>query len=717
MFCFELTSLNIMISNPNQNEDVTPAMVLFQQPDVKPKLDIINKLVNTSPEKAQKFFHEDTTKSTVNPHKMAPHIPCLPKLFKGGTTPHLPFGSQMLATSCEMNGQRILVDPSRYQINTLSNPVLDQYLKNMDSCPYETLPQWVSAVPWKISSNPKFIERFRKRLAWAPSSLYKYKLQATQIFQFIKSRDPENLGKKITNPANLKENLLNTDPTAVLEVFLFHKAQKGLAASYIKSFGKALTNMYKFYEIPCSIDQNRLEEIESATSKCWGKKKKPTQAIPSKVLRYLFTFLKLHDELAFNFFVLAFLMALRASEMIKLHKDHITFRNNFEGNPVIEIKIPTTKTHQRTSDDFSLQVYHKLSPCSNEKHIIDPYVIIKKFYDSAHKRDGYIAPFIGNQTERTRALYAWFRTLKIEFPKWLLQTHQLQLDTSLWRYHSLRTTFVGVMRTFGMSWENIKHRTGHSFESKCTRDTYFFNALMSEGFNSEIEQILSQNLDAQKLFYINDADDALHEFLHSDESDHDQFFIQPAKLRTGSIGSPAATAKKRSKRNKKSKIYVTPKLTRSLTQKLSSKPFYKASSRIFSPMKDGFKNSNSSFLSNFKFSKLKTPRKSFSRKAFKSSPRPPIETSFKTPRRRTKDRYEYRGTPTTMLDSPDAYVPPYFVERSPDVRTPPPPPGARLQKAFKPISSTPRPPKKFVSPNTFQSLFPIQKITKNKFFP
>jgi hypothetical protein len=92
--------------------------------------------------------------------------------------------------------------------------------------------------------------------------------------------------------------------------------------------------------------------------------------------------------------------------------------------------------------------------------------------------------------------------MKWDFKQWVLREKKLEVNVTKWRYHSMRTTFVGIMRGLGMSWTDIQLRTGHKFDSTVTRDTYFMNALMSNEFDDKFEQILDSNLDARNLFLL-----------------------------------------------------------------------------------------------------------------------------------------------------------------------------------------------------------------------
>ena len=694
---------------------------LFSKQDTAKKQHIIQQYV--SPPLAQavanyRSDHEDD----FPPLQESNNEQLQPSPLCGGIHPPIPYSESPTGFRTEVLGQRLIVDAQRLYGQQISNITLQEAFDGLHKIPKKDLAAWVKALPFEISSSPEFLRRFRKKQAWAESSLTKYRTQTRQIFKFLQ----QNKLFPIKDPSNFEANLKMIDPTVALECFTFHKAQTGLASSYIVSFRQSLINMFKFYELPCEIDLDRLKEIEKACSKTWGKRRKPTQAIPTKILRYLFVWLKQKDRLAFDFFALAFLLALRASEMIALHKEHVTFSDTMEGSPTLCIKLPLTKTHQETSDDYSLFTFNKIAPDTYDeiKDPLDPYMLVKKFYDTADQREGFLAPFSGTQDARKRALYAWFRVLKREFPGWLLREHKFELDTSLWRYHSLRTTFVAVMRTFGMSWENIKHRVGHSHDSKTTRNTYFFNAMLSEGFNHEIEKILASNIEAQKLFFIADDDDALDEFIFSAEEDHGEFVLQPERLTVEPFGSSSIITRSRKRRNsfhnrKEAALRKLKNKTRTITSFPLATPIVVNDYDPHTPVR--FSNARRK-ASPFLTSCPEAPPKTFAGspllttiramtpvRSHKKSPRPVYETRFPNrPHRHTQNIYEYHA-PLTYTPDEDEYIPPNFVEYSPPCKTPPPPRSTLLREAFDPTREViyTIPENDFSAQQSFQALFPL----------
>ena len=58
------------------------------------------------------------------------------------------------------------------------------------------------------------------------------------------------------------------------------------------------------------------------------------------------------------------------------------------------------------------------------------------------------------------------------------------------------------MRLMGLSWDDIKLRTGHSYDSNCARDTYFMNCLLTNEFDQNFENMLNQNMEAQHIFLL-----------------------------------------------------------------------------------------------------------------------------------------------------------------------------------------------------------------------
>lgn len=305
--------------------------------------------------------------------------------------------------------------------------------------------------------------------------------------------------------STVREILADIDQTVAFPNFLYVTCRKKIAASSIGRFEHALYHALRFFSIPITINKKYAKSQVEMCKKLWGLAPKPTAAIPKRVLRYLFVFLKQTDTHMFKFFTFAFFTASRVGEMLKLKRSDFFFSPESADRPWIKLRLRNTKTRNKCSNDGLWLTFYKLRPLVADptQEILDPYELSLYWYqNSGTSLDNHIVPFSGSLSQRSRQLYRWFRDMKWDFKQWVLREKKLEVNVTKWRYHSMRTTFVGIMRGLGMSWTDIQLRTGHKFDSTVTRDTYFMNALMSNEFDDKFEQILDSNLDARNLFLL-----------------------------------------------------------------------------------------------------------------------------------------------------------------------------------------------------------------------
>ena len=305
--------------------------------------------------------------------------------------------------------------------------------------------------------------------------------------------------------STVRDILTEIDQSVAFPHFLLMESQKKIAASSIDRFKHALFHGLRFFAIPITIDLTYAKQFVTMCQKVWGLAPKPTAAIPRRTLRFLFEFLETTDPKMFKFFAFAFFTASRVGEMLKLVRGDFTFSPPSAEKPWVKIKLRNTKTRSRFANDGHYLTFSKLRPLTADptKQFLDPYELARYWYiHSGASPQDPVAPFAGTLSQRSRQLYAWFRHMKWDFKNWLAREKGIEIEVTKWRYHSMRTTFVGIMRGLGMSWEDIQLRTGHKFDSAVTRDTYFMNALMSDEFDEKFEEILDQNMDARTLFLL-----------------------------------------------------------------------------------------------------------------------------------------------------------------------------------------------------------------------
>ena len=323
--------------------------------------------------------------------------------------------------------------------------------------------------------------------------------------------------------------LTQIDQTVALSEFLIWKCRLGIAASSVRKFPAALRHILNFYDIPNTLNRSTIEGVVTTCKKTWGLAPKPTAAIPKKILRLLLQFLKKTNFNKFCFFAFAFLCATRVSEILNLTKSDFTFSPACSDRQWVRIKFRNTKTRSEHKEDGHTITFHKSqrlpqSQTQERNYQIDPYELSVYWYREALSHpQGFVAPWVGSYATRSRRLYSWFSDIKRTFAFYLKTRKNLDIDISNWRFHTLRTTYVGVMRSIGLSWEQIQLRTGHKYDSQVTRDTYFMNALLSEQFDDTFDKLIQNDLSAQQIFLLeNEPTDLENQAL--DDQMHEEFF-------------------------------------------------------------------------------------------------------------------------------------------------------------------------------------------------
>ena len=355
---------------------------------------------------------------------------------------------------------------------------------------------YVEMLPSHIRTHPDFIRAFTIQFAYADSTRESYWCSFRKMITYFHSLCPPS-------PGVLEWEYLASIPLEqALQSWLMQRCLEGTAANSVNKWFDSLVFVCKYYNIPREFDTDQTRNMIKACKKVFGKAPKNTFALNRKLLRYLFDFLRAQDLISYRFLLLNFLCANRASEAVKIHRDNVHFHLDHEQRPYVTILIPNTKTQNMALDDGKKLTFHRLRTKPGQPpFMFDPYSIVEYFYNKAHLNGGWLCPFKGATAPlRRRRLYHWFGAMKKAFALWLKATCGLDVDTSNWRFHSIRTSYIGIMRKCGLSWEQIQLRTAHQLDSKCTRNTYFMNALLSEGFDDDFEKLLEENADLQQLF-------------------------------------------------------------------------------------------------------------------------------------------------------------------------------------------------------------------------
>ena len=287
--------------------------------------------------------------------------------------------------------------------------------------------------------------------------------------------------------------------------FLLWKAYpKKITKDYLTQFRTAMNYLRRACNTEPWGRGSLSSQMIASIGKYMCKRSKGTRAIPYKILRILFTFLEKHaSQDDYEIFLFAFCCASRASEIVKLETSHFSFvDDSWEDTPFVRVKFFNTKTHNRTLDDHHLVTFYK----KNNENVVCPYRLAKSLVLKAQRRG---TRYVGNfgqaknasYDSRSYYFYKWFRNLKHSFGAYLKE-HQMPYDTSQWRFHSIRTTFVGLLHKWGLSWTQIQVRTGHRFDSESTRQVYATNALLTQGFDKTFDNVVQTNEQAREIFTI-----------------------------------------------------------------------------------------------------------------------------------------------------------------------------------------------------------------------
>ena len=271
------------------------------------------------------------------------------------------------------------------------------------------------------------------------------------------------------------------------------------------------------------------QSLSSHIIKCAGRilcaAPNPTEAIPYLILRELTYFLQENNTHEWLIMALAFNCASRASEIIKLKLSDISFENKAYHRNKVRVKFFGTKTKSRHKGDFHLVTFYERKAYRHSC----PYRILTELVKLAKKEGRKYLGCWGekNFSSRSYHFYKWFRNIKRTFRPWLKAKKGWDFDTSKWRFHSIRTTYVGLMHMWGMSWDQIRARTGHKFDAQSTRETYCFNALITADFDKSFDEVLSNNVEARSLFGVESAEDVPSdrraEVLHEEKYSEDYF--------------------------------------------------------------------------------------------------------------------------------------------------------------------------------------------------
>ena len=385
-------------------------------------------------------------------------------------------------------GKLIAARTSQFSNNPLGTSILF-WIKVLIDSKYEEFPRILDQTPKNVRENPLFLRVFARRASVADNTHEGYMRKVEALLKFANKEQlvflpDSNIFKFLKSP-----NLAN-----ILKLFLMDKARtKGIAKNYIAGFRLAINYALKLFLFNKTLDISEFKNYHSAICRLFGRKAKATQAIPPTIFRLLLQFLKKTDEQSFKIFYLLFILGTRAGEAIDIRKTDICNFKTFDSIGY-RINIVRPKTQKTTKDDGRTIVFRN----TKTQDETNPYLLIRYFltHDPQSK---YLVPFYGTRSRRLQKLWSWFRNIKINFQTWLLRKHNINYDTSAWRIHSLRTTLIGFMKLSKIPTQVIRHHVGHQYDSEVTEKIYFFNCLLSEGFNPVFEKSFDRVLQFSNL--------------------------------------------------------------------------------------------------------------------------------------------------------------------------------------------------------------------------
>ena len=350
----------------------------------------------------------------------------------------------------------------------------------------------------------KLLTPGQKNSAWLAAAL---KVQGTTLKDYWKNiREfkaflEQNGSLKQTNWKIFYMLVGSNECEAILEQYLHDLVQKkkkeknGLIKVRTSiNYVREILQVKKFYKKGRSINF-----IQNLASK-YLRKPKRTNDIPYKILLEFFKFLEDTDPFAHKIFFVAFNCSSRASEIINLKVEDVKFENeDWEMHPHVKLEFKRTKTRKDFVDDFHLVTHYQNK--NEGQHCL--YLIMLQLYNTAKERKHpYILSLFSKTNSDTRKaqFYVFFDKIKTDFDRHLKENRGWNFDIKNIRFHSFRTTFIGLMALWGMSWDQIKLKTGHKFDAETARNTYFANSLMTHGFDKSFGEIMENNEQAKKLF-------------------------------------------------------------------------------------------------------------------------------------------------------------------------------------------------------------------------
>ena len=296
------------------------------------------------------------------------------------------------------------------------------------------------------------------------------------------------------------------DITHMLVIFLHNKSDQGVALGTLKQYTTALNFARKLLGFSPIPNPDFVGNATRAIARTKCRKPKGTKAIPLKSFRRFLRFLKRKGPRTHAFIGLSFWAGSRASEAVSINTESFYFYRNSQGKRAVKLTFFRTKTKKRYVDD-----HHTVNFVESSRNIKFCAYRLSAWFCQNFREGTFLAPFpVEDPKNRLPNLYKWFNRIKKEFSIWHQDIFDNDIDTHEWRFHSFRTTLIGYLKRLGLDWGQIQMRVGHVLDSKTTREVYYMNAIMTEGFDQTFEELLEKK-SAQGLLLGEDSDDLTSE--------------------------------------------------------------------------------------------------------------------------------------------------------------------------------------------------------------
>ena len=474
-----------------------------------------------------------------------PFTPCPIEL-----TPLSIAGSTVLANRRRVTYHQISSNITFQQVSTLTN--LSQTKAE------DRLNRWVQ----KNNNHPTALAFMHTFFSIENSTKKQYLNKYRQIYDFAKRTLPWKNRK--FNPQQLIT--IKDLPDLVIR-FLTDKGEEHVAKNTLKGYVAAIIFFRKLFNLPPLTKRALIRTTINSIARRKSKRPVGTTAIPLYVLRHLLKYLRRIGARHFGFFALSLWAGSRASEARNIKPKHFRYFKTNQGKSSVEITFHRPKTKKQFMDDHHKVIFTR----SKDSYKCCPYRAAL-FFTSRIPPNDYIAPFgQGTEAQRTSKQYLWFQRIKKGFAEWYLQETGKEIDTSKWRFHSIRTTLVGILRKGGLDWDQIQLRVGHVLDSKTTRQTYYMNALLTEGFDDSFERLLNKNSEIESLlesdFSDNDSSTGESDSNYSDTFEKKDFISHNKKANRAFIKDWGERLFNRPKRRKKPGVPCALQAYRNLQKK------------------------------------------------------------------------------------------------------------------------------------------------------